>query len=359
MATPTPATSDLPATSPANGAVTNPESDATQPPDVALAPIIPMPIIPVNAKENCTIDPTKDVSNEDNIGTFVGIKPPFKAGGEKAEEEKKGGEEIGNAPEVIVTSPPVSEAPVEPHTEEVKEEKTSDVAPAQEETPTPTPEEVVKEEQQTSEAVPIEEKTPAPAPEEVKEKQTPAALPAPETAPAPEPAPEPATIPTDVKPEEDVSKSEKPAEPKKEEEPSKVEEPSKEEPSAEASSTTPTPDTQSTPKPPSKFVEGANGHTKTTSDTSTAVKPTSSPTTSSTAPGTTLAESVTSGTSAQGNKNTSEPHHKFPGGASGGDTKEFGVKEGKGSTRSGKKRKHSIFGSLRKMLHLEKDKKSS
>lgn len=353
MATPTPATSDLPATSPANGAITNPESDATQPPDVAFAPIIPMPIIPVNAKENCTIDPTKDISNEDNIGTFVGIKPPLKAGGENAEEETKGEGEIGQLPELKVTSPPVSEESVEPHTEVVKEEKASDAAPAKEEIPTPTPEEVAKEGQQVSGAVPVEEKTPAPALEEAKEEQTSGALPAPETASAP--APEPATVPTEVKPEEDVPKSEKPVEPKKEEEPSTGE------PSAEASSATPTPDTQSTPKAPSKFVEGANGHAKTTSDTSTAANPTSSPTTSSTAPGTTLAESIASGSSAQANKNTTEPHHKFPGGASGGDTKEFGVTEGKGSKRSGsgRRRKSSFFDSLKKFLHLDKDKKTN
>jgi hypothetical protein len=327
MDEPVPAASES-TTFPTDDAGANPESNVTESPDVALAPIIPITIVPVNAKENCTIDPTKVVSNEDNIGTFVGVRLPPKGGDKKMDEEEKEEGKAIDIAELPVASPSVTEAPVEHPTEEAAKEE------------------------QMSAAIPVEEKT---------------------VVPAPEPA-------TAVKIEGDAPQTNKPdEEPKKEEDEPKKEEEKPQQPEAESSSATPTPDnnnnTQSTPKSPSRFVEGANtntdanGHAPTTSGTSTSVNPTSSPTISSTAPGTTLAESMTSGSSpTPGNKTMPVPEQKSaaatsttnPGGVNNGDTKEFGVKEGKSSMKSGKKKRtNSIMGTLKRIFHGDKHKKAN
>ncbi|KAJ3561992.1 hypothetical protein NP233_g9850 [Leucocoprinus birnbaumii] len=72
---PSPAlTNDDDATS-VSAAPTTADSGAPSPNSTSVAPLIPIGIVPVYSKENCTIDPSKIVSDEESIGTFVGLRP--------------------------------------------------------------------------------------------------------------------------------------------------------------------------------------------------------------------------------------------------------------------------------------------
>lgn len=123
---------------------------------------------------------------------------------------------------------------------------------------------------------------------------------------------------------------------------------------APASESTPTPVVESIPETPSKPTGDANGHTKLTSDASTAVESSSRPTTPVTTPGA-VAESVTSTPTSTVRKSKVFPQLGNGSPSKGGSADELGVK-GKGTTASRKKRTSSIFGSLKKLFHHEKDK---
>ncbi|KXN87963.1 5'-AMP-activated protein kinase subunit beta-1 [Leucoagaricus sp. SymC.cos] len=84
----------------------------------SIAPIIPIPIVPVYAKENYTIDPAKVVPDEESIGTFVGLSPKPK------DREARGGQDVPVVlPGIPVIVTPLGEEPAPVLSEVRKEEE--------------------------------------------------------------------------------------------------------------------------------------------------------------------------------------------------------------------------------------------
>lgn len=258
-----------------------------------MAPIVPIHIVPVYAKENCTIDPTKITTDERSTpAVFVGLPSPTTTS-QDAESKAKDEEATEEIKEILLptvpiiptlTTPTPLEKPADATTTGVSQEVT----------------EVVKEE--LAKPTPTIAATDAPV--------TPAVVVAAaeeETAPAPPAEETSTTTETSQKVEpESIPPQEKPA-------------------------------NDTTTASDSKGVE----HTKSMSEGSTTVKSSSRPTTP-TGPTTTKSKA----SSQLGKGSPSSKEH-----SSSHSMDELGVRKGNGSTM-GKKKRHSTFlGKIKHMFH--------
>ncbi|KAF5363769.1 hypothetical protein D9756_000764 [Leucocoprinus leucothites] len=285
----------------ANPKSTTDEPSATSSGSASVAPLIPIKIVPVYAKENCTIDPSKVLSNEESIGTFVGVRPP----------------------------------PRDNVQEEVKKED-EETAKARQDAPTSPPGIVV-----TEPARPVEVRATAEAPKEEEK-----------------PVVEAAALAGDV----NSSPAAEPASNAVSETAVEEKAPAVDKSSEKVDGTTAIP--ASSPAPEAPAVSTTNGHAQDPSSASTKVASSSRPTTPAATPAPAESVTSTPASTVRKSKVFPQLGRGSPSKASkGGNTFESSAKDGKG-TIGKKKRTSSFFDNLKKLFHHEhhekdKEKKKS